>query len=188
MSYSDLFIPIKFNTSVQLKPHELGCDISELIHTKIKKNLENMLQYQQQTTLYNPQTQQMVPIKPADLRSAAVQFKISDGILPTDKLMSTEEYGMLFQLIGAAPQVASQYELGSLVSYLMKLKQVDLKPFEKSQEQIQYEQQLGAWQQMASLAIQKGTAFNTPMPQPPPPKQNTEPSQRSKTLSSIVTE
>lgn len=168
---------------------KMALSIEHQVLVPIKKMLLlNMLQYQQQTTLYNQNTQQMVPIKPAEIRAVAVQFKVSDGILPTDKLMSTQEYGMLFQLISTSPQVAADYNIGELVSYLMKLKQVDLKPFEKSDAQKQYEQQMAAWQQMASLAIQKGATFNTPMPQPPQEPPQTEPSARAKALSSTVTE
>lgn len=39
---SDLFIPIKFNTSVQLKSTEIGKNIDEILLTKIKNSLENM--------------------------------------------------------------------------------------------------------------------------------------------------
>lgn len=39
---SELFIPIKFNTSVQLKPVEVGPNIEEIIYAKLRKNLENM--------------------------------------------------------------------------------------------------------------------------------------------------
>lgn len=41
-SSTDMFIPIKFNTSVQLKPMELGPNLEEIIYTKLKNNLENM--------------------------------------------------------------------------------------------------------------------------------------------------
>ena len=39
---NELFIPIKFNTSVQLKPSEFGKNIDEIILSKLKGNLENM--------------------------------------------------------------------------------------------------------------------------------------------------
>lgn len=42
ISSSDLFIPIKFSTSVQIKPNELGPNIEEIIYAKLKNNLENM--------------------------------------------------------------------------------------------------------------------------------------------------
>lgn len=39
---AEMFIPIKFNTTVQLKPSELGPNLQDIIYTKLKNNLENM--------------------------------------------------------------------------------------------------------------------------------------------------
>lgn len=39
---SELFIPIKFNTSVQLKTTEIGINIDDILLKKIRGNLENM--------------------------------------------------------------------------------------------------------------------------------------------------
>jgi hypothetical protein len=50
----------------------------------------------------------------------------------------------------------------------MELKGADISPFAKSQEQIQFEQQLAAWQNAAAMAAKAGTPFSTPMPQPSP--------------------
>jgi DNA-directed RNA polymerase subunit E'/Rpb7 len=41
-SSAELFVPIKFTTTVQLKPNEIGTNIEEIIYTKLKNNLENM--------------------------------------------------------------------------------------------------------------------------------------------------
>lgn len=41
-SSADLFVPIKFRTSVQLKPNEIGSNIEEIILHKLKNSLENM--------------------------------------------------------------------------------------------------------------------------------------------------
>jgi|LakMenE09Jun09ns_1017247.scaffolds.fasta_scaffold00178_2 DNA-directed RNA polymerase subunit E'/Rpb7 len=41
-SSTELFVPIKFKTTVQLKPNEVGPNIEEIIYTKLKNNLENM--------------------------------------------------------------------------------------------------------------------------------------------------
>jgi hypothetical protein len=38
----ELFVPIKFITSVQLKANELAPNIEEILYTKLKNNLENM--------------------------------------------------------------------------------------------------------------------------------------------------
>ncbi len=39
---SDLFIPIKFNTNIQLKPNELGPNLEDIIYNKLRSNLESM--------------------------------------------------------------------------------------------------------------------------------------------------
>jgi DNA-directed RNA polymerase subunit E'/Rpb7 len=41
-SSSDLFVPIKFTTSIQLKPSELGSNIQDIIYKKLQNNLEGM--------------------------------------------------------------------------------------------------------------------------------------------------
>lgn len=130
--------------------------------------LLNMLLYQQDTVLYNPDIQDQVPIQAATIRATAAQFKVSDGMEPTSKLMGTEEMMSLFQLLPAVPQVAGEYHLGGLIEYILKLRSVDLRPFKKTPEEMQYEQQMGAWQQAAAMAAEKGAPFSTPMPQPPP--------------------
>lgn len=38
---SDLFIPIKFNTKIQLKPNEIGKNIDNVLHDKLKSTFEN---------------------------------------------------------------------------------------------------------------------------------------------------
>lgn len=38
---STLFVPIKFNTTVQLKPNEIGKNIDEILMIKLKSSLEN---------------------------------------------------------------------------------------------------------------------------------------------------
>jgi hypothetical protein len=97
-----------------------------------------------------------------------VQFKVSDGILPEDKQLSTDELQVALQVLGSTPQLAQGYNLPPLFSYIMKLRGADLKPFEKSPLQLQYEQQLAAWQQAAAEAAKTGAQFNSPQPQPSP--------------------
>ena len=53
----------------------------------------------------------------------------------------------------------------------MSLRGADLKPFRKTQSVRMYEQQLGAWQQQAQMALEKGVQFAVPMPQPPSEEQ-----------------
>lgn len=128
----------------------------------------NILQYQEETQLYNREQKQTVNVQPTDLRKAAVHFKVSDGLLPIEKEMSTDEFQTALQTLGSSPQLAGSYNMGPLFTYIMKLRGADLSPFEKPQWQVMYEQQMQAWQMAAQQAAKAGTAFNTPMPQLPP--------------------
>lgn len=135
----------------------------------------NIMQYQPDMTVFNSQLKQNVSISGPTLRQASVAFKVSDGLVPEDKIMSTEELGMALQAIGSSPQLGAGYNLAPMFSYLMSLKGADLKPFEKSPETIQYEQALQAWQQAAINAADKGVAFSSPQPQPPQAQQQQGP-------------
>lgn len=141
------------------------------VFTPIKEILKlNILQYQGDATIYNAAAKRPVKIDPVQLRNEAVQFQVSDGLLPKDKEMSGDEWMTALQVIGSSPQIGQGYNLAPMFTYLMNTRGVELKPFEKTQQQVQYEQQLGAWQQAASEAAKAGAAFSTPMPQPPPPE------------------
>lgn len=141
------------------------------VFTPIKEILKlNILQYQGDATIYNAAAKRPVKIDPVQLRNEAVQFQVSDGLLPKDKEMSGDEWMTALQVIGSSPQIGQGYNLAPMFTYLMNTRGVELKPFEKTQQQVQYEQQLGAWQQAAAEAAKAGTAFSTPMPQPPPPQ------------------
>jgi hypothetical protein len=128
----------------------------------------NILQYQEEVTLFNSDKNQQVPIKPVDLRSNAVHFKINDGMLPAEKQMSTDEFQVALQTLMSAPSIAAAYNIAPMITYLFKVKGADLRPFEKPQVQVLYEQQTQQWQQMAMAALQKGVAFNVPQPTIPP--------------------
>jgi hypothetical protein len=143
--------------------HQVLMPIKEII--KI-----NMLQYQTTTVMYNRDLQQTVKIDPLTLRKAVAEFKLSDGILPGDKLFNSEEFEVAVQVLGSSSAVAAGYRMSDVFTHLFKQRGVDLRPFQKTPSEIQYEQQLMAWQQQATLAAEKNTPFNTPMPQPPAPE------------------
>lgn len=139
------------------------------VFTDMKQGmLLNILQYQQEDVIYNRERKLQVPIKPTDLRTAAVHFKVSDGESPADKIMAGDEFQTALQVIGTSPAVASGYNIAPLFSYIMKQRGADLRPFEKSALQLQFEQQTQAWQQVATAAIQAG---KQPPPQPVPSPQ-----------------
>lgn len=148
------------------------------VFTPLKEVLKlNILQYQPDTILYNRDKNQQVPIKTTDLRKTAVHFKVSDGLMPTDKLMASDEFQTALQVIGSSPQLQGQYELGDIISYLFKMRGADLRPFQKSPQMMMFLQQLSAWQANAEklsnmkkdiLTIEDIMKVLGPQPQPSP--------------------
>lgn len=126
----------------------------------------NILQYQGGVSLFNRQREEVVKIDPIKLRTAIMEFKISDGLTPIDKLINADSFKMAIQVIGSSPQIAGSYNIGPLFSYLVKTQGGDLKSFEKSAEQIAYEQAVAAWQQ-TTVEIAKAGGQQFP-PQPTP--------------------
>lgn len=138
------------------------------LFTPLKSILKfNILQYQGGVSIYNRTTQQEVKIDPVQLRKAAVEFKISDGLTPTDKLIGTETLQVALQVIGSSPQIGPNYNIGQLFSYLMKTQGADIASFEKSPPQVAYEQAVQQWQQVAMEAAKSGAQ----MPPQPTPEQ-----------------
>lgn len=136
------------------------------VFTPLKEILKyNILQYQGGVSVYNRTTEQVVQVDPVALRKASVEFKISDGLTPTDKLIDSDTLQVALQTIGSSPQIGPAYNVGQLFSYLMKTKGANLTPFEKSQPQVAYEQAMGQWQQVAMEAAKSGAQM-PPQPMP----------------------
>jgi hypothetical protein len=137
------------------------------VFTPIKETLKtNMVQYQSAGDIYSLSQGRTVPIDPLVLRKTLLAFKVSDGLLPTDKIISSDDLAAGMQAIGTNPAIGGGYNLAPMFSYLMKTRNVNLTPFEKPPEQMAYEQAMGQWTSLAQIAIQKGAPFSTPMPVP----------------------
>jgi len=145
--------------------------IEAQVMTPLKYILKtNILQYQANKVLYNRDQQTTVEIDPIKLRQAVLEFKISDGLTPAEKLASLDVYKVAFQVLGSSPQISSEYNIGPLFSYLMKMQGADLRPFEKPLNQRQYEQAVAQWSQTVQTLLKSNpelTAEQLP-PQPMP--------------------
>lgn len=137
----------------------------------------NILQYQPAAELYDRASKENIKIDPVALRKAILEFKISDGLVPSEKLMNGEAWGMAIQVIGSSPQITGGYNVAPMFSYLMKQKGADLSPFEKSPEQLAYEQAMGVWQQTVLEALKAGATQDKLPPQPTPEQYNYKPGQ-----------
>lgn len=132
----------------------MAISTEDQVFTPMKEAIKlNILQFQGEAVMFNRDKQQQVNIKPEELRKAAIHFKVSDGITPKEKQLSTDEFQTALQVIGSSPQVGSGFDMASLISYLFMEQGADLRPFQKSSLQMQYEQQVQSWQSVMMEAL-----------------------------------
>ena len=99
---------------------------------------------------------------------------MADGLTPVSKQIDSDALSVAMQTIGSNPQIASSYNMGPAFSYLMKIQGADLKPFEKSPQQVAYEQASNQWQAAMQTVAETAAKLNEPLdpkmfpPQPLP--------------------
>ena len=141
--------------------------LEDQVFTPIKEVLKlNILQYQGPGTFYNKTKAVSVQIDPVALRKAVLEFKVSDGLKPTDKLIHADSFQTALQVIGSSPQIAGGYNIGPMFSYLMKTQGAQISDFEKTEQQVAFESASAQWMQMAQLALSKGQEWKIPQPTP----------------------
>ncbi len=147
-------------TSILLED-QLFCPVKEILKS-------NMLQYQAGVSVFNPATATEVKIDPVKLRQAVVEFKITDGLTPADKLINSDILMVAMQTIGSSPQIGAGYNIAPLFSYLMKTQGANLADFEKSPQQIAYEQAVSQYQNMVMQLVKENKDIK-PEQYPPAP-------------------
>lgn len=122
--------------------------------TPIKEIIKlNILQYQGATQLYNRDKKVAVDIDPVALRKSALEFKVTDGLVPAEKILNADTLATALQVFGSSPQIAAEYNIGPLFSYMIKTQGGNISEFEKSREQVEYERAMMVWQnQMQTLS------------------------------------
>lgn len=152
--------------------------LEDQVFSPLKEILKiNILQYQGGVSLFNREKQQTVQIDPVAIRKAILNFKITDGLSPADKVMNTETTQVAMQVIGSSPQIGAGYNIAPMFSYIMKTQGADLKAFEKSPEQVAYEQAVQVWQQTVMEAAKAGQDISK-LPQPVPQQFGYNPAQQ----------
>jgi len=71
----------------------------------------NILQYQNPTSLIDPNTAEPVDIDPVQLRQAILDFKLADGLLSKDKILGVTQTIEAFQILLQSPEANQQYDL-----------------------------------------------------------------------------
>jgi hypothetical protein len=147
------------------------------LFTPLKHILKtNILQYQGGTTIYNREKEKEIEVDPVKLRNAVMEFRLSDGLLPSSKILNSDSFSVALQVLGSSPQIAQGYNVAPLFSYFMKTQGSKIHEFEKSAEQQAYEQALSSWQQLAQTAMESGVDPEKLPPQPKPEEYGYNPS------------
>jgi hypothetical protein len=91
--------------------------------TPVKEIIKsNTLQYQPAGTLLNRDQRAEVAVDPVELRKSILEFKMTDGNLPADKLMNTEMLTVFMQTAQAIPTLTSEYDILGMFLYFAKLR------------------------------------------------------------------
>lgn len=136
-------------TSITLE-HQFFMPIKEVIRS-------NTLQYQPAGKLFSRETESLVEFDPVALREAVLEFKLTDGMLPVDKMLSPELLQVFMQTAQAIPAMATQYDVLGMFLYWVKLQGATwVNDFKRDQQ----------GQQQFLTTLQQTTAAQTP-PQPP---------------------
>jgi hypothetical protein len=90
--------------------------------TPVKEVIKsNTLQYQQPGTILNRDLRQEVNIDPVELRKSILEFKLTDGLLPADKMLNSNLLTVFLQTAQALPAVGTEYDVMGMFLYWAKL-------------------------------------------------------------------
>ena len=91
--------------------------------TPVKETVKaNTLQYQSAGTILNRNERQSVDVDPVELRKAMLEFKMTDGNLPADRLMNSDLLTVFVQTAQAMPTMATEYDIMGMMLYWFKLR------------------------------------------------------------------
>lgn len=113
------FQTVMGNSNSRQQLQALGIEYQVMVPLKEMIKL-NMLQYQPAATIFNRSKQAAVEVKPQDLRTAALAFKLSDGLLPTDKMLSMDLLQVFMQTLQTSPLMQSEFDIVGAFIYWCK--------------------------------------------------------------------
>lgn len=127
------------------RPRMTALVLENRFFTPIKTILKlNTLQFQPATEAYNRNTKQNVKVDPVALRQAALEFRMADGLMPTDSLMNMQLFQTILQMAGQYPPLVQQWDILGMIFYWLKLEGAtwidDFKLVPAQQQQVQPQQ------------------------------------------------
>lgn len=129
--------------------------------TPLKETIKsNTLQFQSSGTILNQDRKEEVNVDPVEMRKSILEFKMTDGMLPMDKIMNPELLMVFLQTAQALPTAATEYDIMGMFTYWAKLQGATwLEDFKRSPEQ----------QNQFLQTVRQTTAANQPPPEQPVP-------------------
>lgn len=115
----------------------------------------NALQYQAPAEFTDQRTGDTVMVNPVELRKLRLDFKMSDGLLPTAKLISGDLIDKIAQFGMAVPSINAEYDIMGMLQYNWKQSGASWLPdFKRTPEQ--QAQQMALMQQAAAKPGEPG--------------------------------
>jgi hypothetical protein len=91
--------------------------------TPLKDTIKsNLLLNQQPGTYLNRSSKTEVKVDPVAMRQSLLEFKLTDGLLPGEKMLNTELMTVFIQTAQAMPVVMTEYDIVGMFIYWCKLK------------------------------------------------------------------
>lgn len=104
------------------RPRMVALVLENRFFTPIKTILKlNTMQFQPPQSLYNRNTKQDVKIDPTMLRSSALEFRMADGLMPTDSFVNMQLFQTIMQIVGQYPPILEKWDIVSMIFYWLKL-------------------------------------------------------------------
>lgn len=125
----------------------------------------NIMQYAQTGSIYSYEKRQNVDIDPVKLRQASLEFEVSDGQLPSDRIINADTFQIMLQAVAASPDLQVEFDLTGMMIYYFKTQGAkNLDQFKRSPEQ---KQERIAQMQQTAAATQGQPAQQQQQPQQP---------------------
>jgi hypothetical protein len=104
------------------RPRMTALVLETRFFTPLKHILKlNTLQYQTAGEMFNRNTKEAVNVDPTKLRAAAMEFRMADGLLPTDSYVNMELFQVIGQMAAQNPMLAQGWDITGMIMYWMKL-------------------------------------------------------------------
>lgn len=104
------------------RPQMTALVLENRFFTPIKTILKlNTLQFQPPAEMYNRNTKQNVSIDPVQLRAAAMEFRMADGLMSTGDMVNMELFQVILQTVAQYPGMLAQWDIMGMIFYWLKL-------------------------------------------------------------------